>query len=107
MARPAATKLSYTRATFRTRAHLADEAAGILVAAGALGCAVAGMPLPGARAEKFKLVSLDADFKRISSPQLARLRDVSRDAGLLVDYARDAAGRRIPSSLETRPLPRA
>src|SRR5882672_3720107 len=31
MARPTATKLSYTRATFRTPAHLADEAAGILV----------------------------------------------------------------------------
>ncbi len=95
MARPAATKLSYTRATFRTRAHLADEAAGILVAAGALGCAVAGMSLPGARAEKFKFVSLDAYFKRISAAQLERLRDVMRDAGMLVDDARDGAVRRI------------
>src|ERR1700704_5637582 len=97
MARPAATRISYTRATFRTRAHLADEAAGILVAGGALGCAVAGMTLPNARAEKHqdKFVSLEAYFKRISAAQLERLRAVMRDAGMLVDGAREGALRRI------------
>jgi ribosomal protein L11 methyltransferase len=97
MARRAATRISYTRATFRTRAHLADEAAGILVAGGALGCAVAGMSLPGARSEKHKekFVSLDAYFTRISPAQLERLRLVMHDAGLLVDGASDGAVRRI------------
>jgi len=93
----AATRISYTRATFRTPAHLADEAAGILVAGGALGCAVAGMSLPGARPEKHKdkFVSLEAYFTRISAAQLERLRLVMRDAGMLVDDARDGAVRRI------------
>ena len=93
----AATRISYTRATFRTPAHLADEAAGILVAGGALGCAVAGMSLPGARPEKHKdkFVSLEAYFTRISAAQLERLRLVMHDAGLLVDDARDGAVRRI------------
>ena len=97
MGRPAATRISYTRATFRTPAHLADEAAGILVAGGALGCAVAGMTLPGARPEKHKdkFVSLEAYFKRISAAQLERLRLVMHDAGLLVDDARNGAVRRI------------
>jgi ribosomal protein L11 methyltransferase len=95
MARPAATRISYTRATFRTPAHLADEAAGILVAGGALGCAVAGMSLPGARSEKDKFVSLEAYFKRISAAELERLRLVMHDAGLLVDDAHDGAVRRI------------
>jgi ribosomal protein L11 methyltransferase len=97
MGRPAATRISYTRATFRTPAHLADEAAGILVAGGALGCAVAGMTLPGARPEKHKdkFVSLEAYFTRISAAQLERLRLVMHDAGLLVDDARDGAVRRI------------
>jgi ribosomal protein L11 methyltransferase len=97
MARRAATRISYTRATFRTPAHLADEAAGILVAGGALGCAVAGMSLPGARPEKHKdkFVSLEAYFTRISAAQLERLRVVMHDAGLLVDDARDGAARRI------------
>src|SRR5260370_35624572 len=96
MARLAATKISYTRATFRTPAHLADEAAGILVAGGALGCAVAGMSLPGARQEKHKdkFVSLEAYFKRISAAQLERLRLVMHDPGLLVDGARDGPVRR-------------
>ena len=97
MGRPAATRISYTRATFRTPAHLADEAAGILVAGGALGCAVAGMALPGARPEKHKdkFVSLEAYFTRISAAQLERLRLVMHDAGMLVDDARDGAVRRI------------
>src|SRR5258708_2228432 len=97
MARLAATKIRYTRATFRTPAHLADQAAGILVAGGALGCEGAGMSLPGDRPEKYKnqFVSLEAYFTRISAAQLERLRLVMHDAGLLVGDARDGAVRRI------------
>src|SRR5216684_4115630 len=58
MQRASASRRSYTRAIFRTHAHLADEAAGILVAGGALGCAVAGMKLPRAREDK--TVALEA-----------------------------------------------
>lgn len=89
MARHAATKRIYTRATFRTPAHLADEAAGILVAGGAIGCAVAGMTLPHARAQKY--VALEAYFKRISAAQLERLRHVMEDAGMLANGARAGA----------------
>jgi ribosomal protein L11 methyltransferase len=89
MARQAATKRIYTRATFRTPAHLADEAAGILVAGGAIGCAVAGMTLPRAREQRS--VALEAYFKRISAAQLERLRHVMEDAGMLAHGARDGA----------------
>ena len=55
------------------------------------------MSLPGARPEKYKdkFVSLEAYFKKISAAQLERLRLVMRDAGMLVDDARDGPVRRI------------
>lgn len=93
MARLAATKETYTRATFHTPAHLADEAAGILVASGAIGCAVAGMKLPHAREQKS--VTLEAYFKRISAAELEHLRHVMDDAGMLADGVRDGTVRRI------------
>jgi ribosomal protein L11 methyltransferase len=80
-------KRTYTRATFRTPAHLADEAAGILVAGGAIGCAVAGMRLPHAREQDY--VALEAYFKKISGAQLTHLRNVMNDAGMLAHAARD------------------
>jgi ribosomal protein L11 methyltransferase len=89
MARQAATKQIYTKATFRTPAHLADEAAGILVAGGAIGCAVAGMTLPRAREQRS--VALEAYFNRISAAQLERLRLVMEDAGMLAHGARNGA----------------
>ncbi len=89
MARSRASRPAYTRATFHTPAHLADEAAGILVAGGAIGCAVAGMKLPHAREQKF--VALEAYFKQISAAQLEHLRHVMHDAGMLADGAQDAA----------------
>ena len=94
----AASRRSYTRAIFRTHAHLADEAAGILVAAGAIGCAVAGMKLPRAREQK--TVALEAYFDRISSPELTRLKLSLEQAGMLADGAagdgaRDSGVRRI------------
>src|SRR5229473_3275715 len=93
MARRAATRISYTRATFRTPAHLADEAAGILVAGGALGCAVAGMKLPRAREDK--TVALEAYFDTISASDLSRLKLSLEQAGMLADVGVDGSARRI------------
>src|SRR5271169_3992538 len=81
MLRAPASRRSYTRAIFRTHAHLADEAAGILVAGGAIGCAVAGMKLPRAREQK--IVALEAYFDRISTADLARLKLMMEQAGML------------------------
>src|SRR5271165_1346475 len=80
MQRAAASRRSYTRAIFRTHAHLADEAAGILVAGGAIGCAVAGMKLPRAREQK--TVALEAYFDRISATDLSRLKLMMERAGM-------------------------
>jgi ribosomal protein L11 methyltransferase len=94
MQRAAASRRSYTRAIFRTHAHLADEAAGILVAGGALGCAVAGMKLPRTREQK--TVALEAYFDAISSVELARLKLTLARAGMLADGALDGGiARRI------------
>ena len=93
MQRAAASRRSYTRAIFRTHAHLADEAAGILVAGGAIGCAVAGMKLPRARDQK--TVALEAYFDAISSAELARLKSTLEQAGMLADGAVDGGARRI------------
>ncbi|MGA9725634.1 MAG: 50S ribosomal protein L11 methyltransferase [Candidatus Binatus sp.] len=89
MQRAGASRRSYTRAIFRTHAHLADEAAGILVAGGAIGCAVAGMKLP--RAREAKTVALEAYFDRISASDLSRLRLMMEQAGMLADATRDGA----------------
>jgi len=97
MLRATASRRSYTRAIFRTHAHLADEAAGILVAGGAIGCAVAGMKLPRAREQK--IVALEAYFDRISAADLSRLKLMMAEAGMLAvgDSAadHDGAARRI------------
>jgi ribosomal protein L11 methyltransferase len=84
---------SYTRAIFRTHAHLADEAAGILVAGGAIGCAVAGMKLPRARVQK--TVALEAYFDEISASELSRLKLSLEQAGMLADGAVVDGTRRI------------
>src|SRR5208282_2154103 len=93
MQRALASRRTYTRAIFRTHSHLADEAAGILVAGGAIGCAVAGMKLPRAREDK--TVALEAYFDRISATELSRLRLMMEQAGMLADAARDGSVRRI------------
>lgn len=85
MQRATASRRSYTRAIFRTHAHLADEAAGILVAGGAIGCAVAGMKLPRAREQK--TVALEAYFNKVSADDLARVRLALEQAGMLADGA--------------------
>lgn len=89
MQRAVASRRTYTRAIFRTHAHLADEAAGILVAGGALGCAVAGMKLPRAREDK--TVALEAYFDAISTANLSRLKLTLEKAGMLADAAREGA----------------
>ena len=91
MQRAAASRRSYTRAIFRTHAHLADEAAGILVAGGAIGCAVAGMKLPRAREQK--TVALEAYFDAISATDLSRLKLSLEQAGMLADGAASTAAR--------------
>jgi ribosomal protein L11 methyltransferase len=93
MQRTSASRRSYTRAIFRTHAHLADEAAGILVAAGAIGCAVAGMKLPRAREQK--TVALEAYFDAISASDLSRLKLSLEQAGMLADGAAVDGARRI------------
>jgi ribosomal protein L11 methyltransferase len=93
MQRAGASRRSYTRAIFRTHAHLADEAAGILVAGGAIGCAVAGMKLPHAREQK--TVALEAYFDAISAADLSRLKFTLDRAGMLADGAGDDGARRI------------
>ena len=93
MRRASASRRSYTRAIFRTHAHLADEAAGILVAAGAIGCAVAGMKLPRAREQK--TVALEAYFDAISANELSRLKLSLEQAGMLADGAAVEGARRI------------
>jgi ribosomal protein L11 methyltransferase len=68
-----------------------------LVAGGAIGCAVAGMKLPRAREQK--IVALEAYFDRISAADLARLKLMMEQAGMLAvgDGAvnSDSAARRI------------
>jgi ribosomal protein L11 methyltransferase len=74
-------------------AHLADEAAGILVAGGAIGCAIAGMKLPRAREQK--TVALEAYFDAISASELSRLKLTLEQAGMLADGVVDGSARRI------------
>src|SRR5208282_1500788 len=90
MQRAATSRQSYIRAVFRTHSHLADEAAGILVAGGAIGCTVAGMKLPRAREDK--TVALEAYFDAISTDKLSRLKLTLEKAGMLADAAPDRTG---------------
>jgi len=93
MQRAAASRRSYARAIFRTHANLADEAAGILVAGGAIGCAVAGMKPP--RAREPKTLALEAYFDAISATELSQLKLRLEQAGMLADGAVDGSLRRI------------
>ena len=71
---------------------MADEAAGFLVARGALGCAMVHSARPGAKPRA--VVSLAAFFDRLTKSQLAGLNRVMRAAGML-------AGRAQPPRLRT------
>lgn len=86
-------KRIYVRAAFHTPAAMADEAAGLLVASGALGCAVMEMTRPGAR--PLKNVTLEAYFDRISQREIETIRRTMAEAGMLVTNGAVLGVRRI------------
>jgi ribosomal protein L11 methyltransferase len=77
---------TFAKMVFRTPADLADEAAGLLVAHGALGCAVAELSRPGAMERK--VVTLEAFFARARPADVARVGRLMRAAGMINGRAR-------------------
>jgi ribosomal protein L11 methyltransferase len=90
---PASPKRSYSKVTFQTPSHLADEAAGMLIARGAIGCNLAGMTKP--RARILKTVALEAWFSGITARELSSLENMLADAGMLIADSRIDPPRRI------------
>ena len=88
-----ASKPTYIKATFETPAGLADEAAGILVANGALGCAVERGGRAGPRSRR--PVKLEAYFTTLRPARLRAIRRSMRAAGMLTDSDRDSAPQSI------------
>ncbi len=84
-------RTSFAKVVFHTPAALADEAAGMLIAGGALGCAVAEMSRPGARQPA--TVTLEAYFDRIDAGRLARLKLMLENAAMLAPDGRGLDGR--------------
>jgi ribosomal protein L11 methyltransferase len=83
----------YIKATFETPAGLADEAAGILVANGALGCAVERGGRAGPRSRR--PVKLEAYFTKLRPEKLRALRRTMRAAGMLTATDIDGAPQAI------------
>ncbi|HVN27675.1 MAG TPA: 50S ribosomal protein L11 methyltransferase, partial [Candidatus Binataceae bacterium] len=83
----------YIKATFETPAGLADEAAGILVAYGALGCAVERGGRSGPRSRR--PVKLEAYFTTLRPAKLRSIRSAMRAAGMLCESDRDGAPQAI------------
>src|SRR5208282_5111052 len=79
-------RLTYAKVSFRTPAAMADEAAGFLIAGGALGCALAKFEKPRQRPRK--IVTLEAYFARANHREIAKLRATMRAAGMLAAQAR-------------------
>lgn len=88
-----ASRPTYIKATFETPAGLADEAAGILVANGALGCAVERGGRAGARSHR--PVKLEAYFTTLRPAELRALRRTMRAAGMLSESDRNGAPQAI------------
>ncbi|HUO04409.1 MAG TPA: 50S ribosomal protein L11 methyltransferase [Candidatus Binataceae bacterium] len=84
---------TYAKAIFRVRAAREDDAAGILMSRGAIGCAVAGLSKPDAR--RRNSISLEAWFSRISEREVVQLTAALRQAGILADEGRTSAIHRI------------
>ncbi len=84
---------TYLKATFETFAGLADEAAGILVAHGALGCAVERGGRAGPKSRR--PVTLEAYFTSLRPAKLRAIRRAMRAAGMLTDSDRDGAAQSI------------
>jgi len=76
-------KTTYTCVVYETPAATADDAAGIIVAHGALGCEVRKIATPRLLPRKKKLVRLHAYFERPSSATLRRIDTDLRAAGML------------------------
>jgi ribosomal protein L11 methyltransferase len=74
---------SYITVAFETIAAIADEAAGILVAHGAIGCEVRKIPLAESRRRKRKAVRLHAYFKSLTPAMLKRIGTMLKGAGML------------------------
>lgn len=72
---------TFVQVSFRVKSEMADEAAGILIVGGAIGCDVAEMTRPNARPRSS--VTLQAYFRKITTAQLRELKE--RIAGMLVD----------------------
>ncbi len=70
----------YVRVAFETPAAIVDEAAGLLVAQGALGCAVGG---DHRTAHRRSTLELQAYFERLSRLRLAAIRRAMAAAGML------------------------
>lgn len=84
---------TYIKATFETPAGLADEAAGLLVANGALGCAVERGGRAGPKSRR--PVTLEAYFTSLRPAKLRAIRHAMRAAGMLADSDHDAAPQSI------------
>ncbi len=84
---------TYLKAGFDVSAAMADEAAGIIVASGALGCAVKAPFSPNPR--RSKTVCLEAFFDRLTPSRLARIRSTLAAAGMLSNGRRPAVANRI------------
>jgi ribosomal protein L11 methyltransferase len=83
----------YLKAVFETPGGLADEAAGILMANGALGCAVLRGGRAGSRSRR--PVKLEAYFAKLKPIELRAIRRTMRAAGMLTDSDRDAGAQSI------------
>lgn len=83
---------SYMRAVFQTPAAMADDAAGLLVASGALGCSVAG---DNRGAHRRPTLKLEAYFDHLSIARLKAIRRTLAAAGMLVNPGREARCWRI------------
>jgi ribosomal protein L11 methyltransferase len=82
----------YVRVVFRTPAAMADDAAGLLAAHGALGCAVDG---DNRTASRRATVGLEAYFERLSPTRLRTISSAMASAGMLARAARTPCPERI------------
>ncbi len=83
---------SYVRVAFRTPSAMADDAAGLLVAHGALGCAVGG---DHRIASRRATVGLEAYFERLTPTCLRAIRRAMAAAGMLARAERAPRRQRI------------
>jgi ribosomal protein L11 methyltransferase len=83
---------NYVQVAFEVPAAMVDDAAGMLVAEGAIGCAVGG---DHRSAHRHATLELQAYFERLSRSRLAAIRRAMAAAGMLARPARPPARRLI------------